>query len=141
MGPTLQGAGIPTNEGQGRGSHHGLKSELKGQSPGIPKDHSPRQMQVTTTIGREGGMEDGILGMTKVRSDLQLARASPLRGLVSGTTSGDMWLPLWGATGYPTMREGTPELPFLRGDGGGMGTRRDRVCSLELDIIYHPSCQ
>ena len=72
-------------------------------------------------------MGDGILGTTEVGSNLQLARASPLRGLVSGTTSGDVWLLLWGATGYPTTRKGTPELPFLRGDGGSTGTRRDAL--------------
>jgi len=60
-------------------------------------------------------MGDGILGVSEDGSDLRLARASPLRGLVSSTTSGDVWPPLWGATGYPTTRERTPELPFLRG--------------------------
>ena len=82
--------------------------------------------------GGEVGMGGGILGASEDRSDLRLARASPLRGLVSGTTSGDVWPLLWGATGYPTTREGTPELPFLRGDGGGMGTRRDVHCILVL---------
>ena len=75
-------------------------------------------------------MGGGILGVSKDGSDLQFARASPLRDLVSGTTSGDVWLPLWGAMGYPATREGIPELPFLRGDGGGMGTRRDGLFTL-----------
>jgi len=75
--------------------------------------------------GGEVGWGGGHLGASEDGSDLRLARASPLRGLVSGTTSGDVWPPLWGAMGYPTTREETPELPFLRGDGGGTGTRRD----------------
>ena len=72
-------------------------------------------------------MGGGILGASKDGSDLQLTRASPLRHLVSGTTSGDVWPPLWEVMGYPATREGTPELPFLRGDGGSKRTRRDKA--------------
>jgi len=76
-------------------------------------------------------MGDSILGMTEVGSDLRLTRASPLWDLVSGTTSGDVWPPLWGVTGYPATREGTPELSSLRGDGGGTGTRRDAAIAVD----------
>ena len=85
--------------------------------------------------GSKVGMGGGILGASKDRSDLRLARASPLRDLVSGTTSGDVWPPLWGTMGYPATREGTPELPFRRGDGGGKRTRRDG----EGDLACFPS--
>ena len=56
--------------------------------------------------GGKVGMGGSLLGASEDGSNLRLARASPLRDLVSGTTSGDVWPPLWGTMGYPATREG-----------------------------------
>jgi len=49
--------------------------------------------------GGKVGMGGGILGVSKDGSNLRLTRASPLRGLVNGTTSGDVWPKAKGGNG------------------------------------------
>ena len=40
-----------------------------------------------------------------------------------------------GDDGVPSNKGGTPELPFLRGDGGGKRTRRD--ARKQVAVVHH----